>query len=164
MKYIESLAVFFDPSLRYRARSTHVWTSMPFDEPWFIENLKRRFILSAEPQIGKTGTYLRLIKLFCDMPKWKLLLNTDKEYYELLQKLTSIPLADLYQKLNSNNEAQIRTLWERFHSLHQERLQHLPNNPGRQFNPVLRVAEFIKTMLDRERRVIIDDHKFENVL
>lgn len=136
--------MLFNPRLRHEPRDRQ-WAAL-MNMPNLHENLKRRFVLSAEPQIGKTGAYLHFIELLCQRGGWKLAVNNTAEFHRLLEKLKKMPPAELHIALKTDQH--VRDDWDRFHILQDQRFEKLPRGlPEGEHVPLLRALQFIRQVL-----------------
>jgi len=130
------LAVFFNPQMVYEPNSSSQWEDMKKIEN--IEKyLKNRFILSAEPQVGKTGTYLHFIELLC-LHSQKLEVNFNSTFQKLLHKLKCYPPDILHKKLKTDSKE--KQEWIDFHKLQDNRFRKMDENDV----PFRRAINFIK--------------------
>jgi len=112
--------------------------------------LQLRFLLSASPQCGKTGTFLHLIRLFGES------FPEPKEEEEHVQKGSAF--SDLNERIYSKSHKQIvkwfskKKNWERYHRLYDE-----ARKIGR-YHPVTPVNEVVEEVVaDRESMCLVAD-------
>jgi hypothetical protein len=119
------LAVFFNPQMVYEPNSMSQWEDLK-EIKNIAKYLKNRFILSAEPQVGKTGTYLHLIELLCSQSGWELEKNFTGTFYKLLNKF-KLERPDILHKI-IKSDPKVREEWLQFHKLQDERFNRMEQN------------------------------------
>lgn len=114
----ESLAVYFAPDMVHQQNKNLVEYLSQEKNHHVANCLGNRFILSAEPQIGKTGTYLYFIELLCTLLEVKA--EKENEFMKLLHKFKNIKPDELHELLKND----LSKDWKRFHDLQDERFKH----------------------------------------
>ncbi|KAH3732779.1 bifunctional metallophosphatase/5'-nucleotidase [Pelomyxa schiedti] len=140
----ESLAVFFHPDF--------IWEQSDRDQ-WKLENipnlaskLKQRFVISAEPQIGKTGAYLYFIELLVQHFNLPPIDKNEKKLHALLQSLTTMNPEKLHQNLSTDRNTLDQ--WRRLHALQDEYFRTMlrPGQPPEEVIPSARAAKFVRSL------------------
>ncbi|KAH3766433.1 hypothetical protein Pelo_1690 [Pelomyxa schiedti] len=140
----ESLAGFFHPDFIWEQSDRNLWklenTSI------LASKLKQRFVIAAEPHIGKTGAYLCFIELLVQHFNLPPIDKNEEKLHTLLQRLTTMDPKKLHLKLS--NDRKTLDEWRDLHKLQDENFRTVlrPGQPPDEVIPSARAAKFIRSL------------------
>ncbi|KAH3764601.1 hypothetical protein Pelo_3530 [Pelomyxa schiedti] len=143
----ESLAVFFHPNLIWEPSEKSSWKFLEENLSDLSDKLKQRFVISAEPQIGKTGAYLHFIELLVNHFHLPPANPEEEKFYEVLESLKNMDPSELHSKLQA--EPETLQNWQLLHRYQDQQFSTLSarermSAPEHQNVPSTRATNFIK--------------------